>query len=42
LAPWRFDRIYGAFPGRQVMTGGARAVQQSAARYIELLDGRQA
>jgi len=24
VAPWRFDRIYGAFPGRQVMTGGAQ------------------
>jgi hypothetical protein len=41
LAPWRFDRIYGAFPGRQVMTGGARAVERSAARYIELLQGGQ-
>ncbi|OIQ69201.1 hypothetical protein GALL_491980 [mine drainage metagenome] len=41
LAPWRFDRIYGAFPGRQVMAGGAQAVQGSAARYIELLEGRQ-
>jgi hypothetical protein len=41
VAPWRFDRIYGAFPGRQVMTGGARAVERSAARYIELLEDRQ-
>ena len=41
LASWRFDRIYGAFPGRQVMAGGARAVERSAARYIELLEGRQ-
>jgi hypothetical protein len=41
LAPWRFDRIYGAFAGRQVMAGGAQAVQGSAARYIELLEGRQ-
>jgi hypothetical protein len=40
VMPWRFDRIYGAFPGRQVMTGGARAVERSAARYIELLEGR--
>jgi glyoxylase-like metal-dependent hydrolase (beta-lactamase superfamily II) len=42
VKPWRFDRIYGAFPGRQVMTDGAHAVQRSAARYIELLEGRQA
>jgi glyoxylase-like metal-dependent hydrolase (beta-lactamase superfamily II) len=41
LAPWRFDRIYGAFPGRQVMTGGAGAVQRSAKRYIELSGGTQ-
>jgi hypothetical protein len=41
LAPWRFDRIYGAFPGRQVMSDGALAVQRSAARYIELLQDRQ-
>jgi hypothetical protein len=40
LAPWQFDRIYGAFPGRQVMAGGAHAVKRSAARYIELLEGR--
>jgi hypothetical protein len=41
VAPWQFERIYGAFPGRQVMAGGARAVARSAARYIELLEGRQ-
>ena len=39
LAPWRFERIYGAFPGRQVMADGTHAVQRSAARYIELLEG---
>jgi hypothetical protein len=41
LKPWPFERIYGAFPGRQVMADGARAVEQSAARYIELLQSRQ-
>ncbi len=41
LAPWRFERIYGAFPGRQVMAGGARVVERSATRYIELLEGSQ-
>jgi glyoxylase-like metal-dependent hydrolase (beta-lactamase superfamily II) len=41
LAPWRFERIYGAFPGRQVMADGARAAQRSAARYVELLEGSQ-
>jgi hypothetical protein len=41
LSPWQFDRIYGAFPGRQVMAGGAGAVQRSAKRYIELSGGTQ-
>jgi hypothetical protein len=41
LTPWRFERVYGAFPGRQVMADGAGAVQRSAARYIELLEGSQ-
>ena len=41
LRDWKFDRIYGAFPGRQVMTGAAQAVQRSATRYIELLEGEQ-
>jgi hypothetical protein len=41
LSPWGFERIYGAFPGRQVTSGGARAVERSGARYIELLRGNQ-
>ena len=41
LAPWDFERIYGAFPGRQVTAVGAGVVQRSAARYIELLEGSQ-
>lgn len=41
LKPLPFDRIYGAFPGRQVIAGGADVVQRSAARYIELLEGNQ-
>jgi hypothetical protein len=41
LGPWKFDRIYGAFPGRQVTTSGAQAVLRSAARYIELLQDNQ-
>jgi glyoxylase-like metal-dependent hydrolase (beta-lactamase superfamily II) len=40
LKPWSFERVYGAFSGRQVMTHGAGVVQRSAARYIELLEGR--
>jgi hypothetical protein len=41
MAAWNFDRIYGAFPGRQVTSAAARAVEHSAARYIELLNGHQ-
>jgi glyoxylase-like metal-dependent hydrolase (beta-lactamase superfamily II) len=41
LAAWKFDRIYGAFPGRQVLSGGWEAVARSAARFVELLKGEQ-
>jgi glyoxylase-like metal-dependent hydrolase (beta-lactamase superfamily II) len=40
LEPWPFERIYGAFAGRQVTENGSAVVQRSAARYIELLDGQ--
>lgn len=39
-AAWRFDRIYGAFPGRNVMADGNAVVERSAKRYIELLNER--
>jgi len=41
LTAWRFERVYGAFPGLQVTADGARVVKRSAARYIELLAGSQ-
>ena len=41
LEPWQFERVYGAFPGRQITGDGKRAVQRSAARYIELLNETQ-
>jgi glyoxylase-like metal-dependent hydrolase (beta-lactamase superfamily II) len=37
LDPWAFERIYGAFPGREVMKGAKAAVARSVARYVELL-----
>jgi glyoxylase-like metal-dependent hydrolase (beta-lactamase superfamily II) len=40
VASWRFERIYGAFPGRNVMADGNAAVERSAKRYIELLNDR--
>jgi glyoxylase-like metal-dependent hydrolase (beta-lactamase superfamily II) len=42
LASWKFDRIYGAFPGREVLEDGNRAVERSASRCIELLENIQA
>ena len=37
-AAWRFERIYGAFPGRNVMADGNAVVERSARRYIALLN----
>ena len=37
LAPWRFERIYGAFAGQYVARDGQAIVARSAARYVELL-----
>jgi hypothetical protein len=39
-AAWRFERIYGAFPGRNVMADDNAAVERSAKRYIDLLRDR--
>jgi len=39
-AAWRFERIYGAFPGRNVMADGNAVVERSAKRYVELLNER--
>src|SRR5205807_6468220 len=32
--PYEFDRIYGAFSGRTVLTGAAGALSRSAERYL--------
>jgi len=37
LAPWSYDRIYGAFIGQDVLNDGPKIVARSATRYIELL-----
>ena len=34
VSPYQFDRIYGGWWGRNVMTGAKEAVQRSAERYI--------
>lgn len=38
LEPWRYQRIYGAFAGQNMLADGPAIVARSAARYIELLD----
>lgn len=42
LEPWDFDRIYGAFDRRTVLSGGKQAVRRSVLRYVELIEGEQA
>ncbi|MBM6596464.1 MBL fold metallo-hydrolase [Microvirga pudoricolor] len=37
LDPWRYDRIYGAFNGKEVMHGARGVVERSIQRYVELL-----
>jgi hypothetical protein len=38
LQPYRFERIYGAFPHRTVASGGNAVLQRSAGRYLSALD----
>jgi hypothetical protein len=38
LEPWAFERIYGAFPGREVTEKGKEALARSVKRYVELLE----
>ena len=42
IKPWPFQRIYGAFPGRQVMADGARAGERSAALFYQLYPEQEA
>lgn len=41
LEPWDFDRIYGAFEGKTILSGAKKAISSSVSRYVELLEGRQ-
>lgn len=41
LEPWKFDRIYGAFDGKTVLTGAKKVINRSVSRYIQLLKGEQ-
>lgn len=40
VAPLRFERIYGAFWDREVLTDAHRRVQESAERYVAWVSGR--
>lgn len=39
LAPWHFDRIYGAFLGKEVQRDAKAVVARSVSRYVELASG---
>jgi hypothetical protein len=39
LAPWQFDRIYGAFLGKEVLRDAKQVVARSVSRYVDLLNG---
>jgi hypothetical protein len=37
LEPWRFERIYGAFLGKDVHRNAKNVIRDSVTRYVELL-----
>ena len=39
LEPWTFDRIYGAFSGRQLLHDAKPCIRRSVQRYVALLQG---
>lgn len=39
LSPYRFERIYGAFPEREISTDGEAALRRSADRYLAAISG---
>ena len=38
VRPFRFERMYGAWDGRTVISGGNDAVERSAERYLRFLE----
>ncbi|MBB2687813.1 UNVERIFIED_ORG: hypothetical protein GGD48_004932 [Rhizobium etli] len=40
VLPYRFEAIYGAFPGRTIGSDGTRAVKRSMERYLTAIEGR--
>jgi len=41
LAPYRFERIYGAFRDRNVLARGNEVVGQSVERYLRAIGGQR-
>lgn len=39
VRPYRFEAIYGAFPGRTIESDGNRTVERSMERYLTAIDG---
>jgi hypothetical protein len=39
LEPIAYDRVYGAFAGREITSGGKRAVAESVTRYLDAIRG---
>ena len=39
LDPYKFDRVYGAFPKRTVVADAKQAVKRSAERFMEAIAG---
>ena len=37
LRSWRYERIFGAFPGQDILAGGPAIVAHSAQRYMKLI-----
>ena len=37
IAPWRFDKIFGAFVRRNIMKEGRAVFERSVARYLEAI-----
>jgi len=41
VEPFNYDRIYGAWWNRNILTGAKQAVKDSADRYIEMISGKK-
>ena len=39
---WDFDRLYGAFDGKTILSGAKKIISDSVSRYLELLEDKPA